>query len=74
MITQGERLKQIRTELRLSQAKLGNSLGISAPSIGKAEKDVNRLSNESLSRLLKNHNININYLLNGTGEMFIKKD
>lgn len=74
MITQGERLKQIREELRLSQAKLGNSLGISAPSIGKAEKGINRLSNESLTKLLENHNVNINYLLSGEGEMFITKD
>lgn len=74
MITQGERLKQIRTELRLSQAKLGKSLGISAPSIGKAEKGINRLSNESLTKLLENYNVNINYLLAGKGEMFITKD
>lgn len=73
MITQGKRLKQIRTELRLSQAKLGNSLGISAPSIGKAEKGINRLSNESLTKLLENHNVNINYLLGGEGDMFITK-
>ncbi len=71
MPNQGERLKKIRENLGITQEQLANKLGIKKQSISKAEKNINRLSNESLCHLLSDFNIDINYLLSGEGEMFI---
>lgn len=74
MTTQGERLKQIREELRLSQQEIADKLDVKYQSISKAEKNINKLSNESLAHLLIEFNVNINYVLAGIGEPFIQQE
>lgn len=74
MGSQGKRLKEIRLSLRLNQQQLADKLGIKYQSVGKAEKNINKLSNESLSHLINKCNVNLNYLVAGIGEMFITKD
>lgn len=72
MDTQGKRLKELRNVLRLSQVELGNVLGIAGPSITKAENDKNNFSNETLAKLAELLSVNINWLLIGKGDMFVK--
>ncbi|MFA6989477.1 MAG: helix-turn-helix transcriptional regulator [Candidatus Gastranaerophilaceae bacterium] len=74
MTTQGERLKLIREKLKITQQKLADKLDIKSQSISKAEKNINRLSNDSLYHLISDFDVNINYLLAGIGEPFLTKE
>lgn len=73
MIEQGKRLKQIRQALGLSQDDLGSVLGISKQFYSNIETDRTKLNNEKLVLLCTEYDVNINYLLCGKGEMFIKE-
>lgn len=70
MTTQGERLKNIRRKLGLSQTELGEKLGFSKQYLSNIEADRNLMNNDKLVKLLVDFNVNINYLLAGVGEMF----
>lgn len=72
MGSQGERVKKIRQALNLSQTEFGNILGIGKQFISKIENNTSLLNNDKLVTLLVNYNTNINYILGGVGDMFIK--
>ncbi|MDO5436683.1 MAG: helix-turn-helix transcriptional regulator [bacterium] len=74
METQGSRLKKIRQLLDLSQADFGEKIGVSKQYISNLEADRNFLNNEKLVSLLVDLNVNINYLLDGRGEVFIPEN
>ena len=71
MTTQGKRLKQVRQRLDFSQDEMGKVLGMSKQFLSNIENDRKNLNNEKLLNLLNTYNVNINWLLNGKGEMFI---
>lgn len=70
MNTQGNRLKEIRKELNLSQEELGRRLDLTRASIAAVEADKNKFSNEVLCKLILTFNVNANYFLIGEGDMF----
>jgi transcriptional regulator with XRE-family HTH domain len=69
--TIGERLKEIREYLRLSQEELGSQIGLTKSGISCVEKNKSFMSKEVLSKLIIDLNVNLNYLVAGIGEMFI---
>jgi transcriptional regulator with XRE-family HTH domain len=73
MSLQGERLKEIRESLRLTQQQMAEKLGIAYQNVGKAEKNKSKFSNDTLTILLQEYNVNINYLLAGIGNPFLTK-
>ena len=73
MSTQGERLKEIRQALKLSQQEFGDKLCVSKQYFSNLENDRNTLNNEKLVSLLVDFNVNLNYLLGGVGEIFLSK-
>ena len=74
MNTQGERVKKVRQALGLSQDEFGSILGIKKQFVSRIENDKDVfLNNDKLVTLLLNSNVNINYILGGIGEMFIKQ-
>ena len=73
MTTQGDRLKQIRQTLRLSQEEFGKELNVSKQYVSNLESNRNFLNNEKLIHLLIDFDVNINFLLGGVGNMFIQK-
>ena len=73
MSTQGKRLKNIRTALELTQEQLGLALGISKQFYSNIETDRTLLNNDKLVLLLKDYNVNLNYLLGGILPMFNDK-
>lgn len=73
MPTQGKRLKNIREKLKLNQTEFADKLNIKSQSVWKAEKNINKLSNDNLFNLVSQFNINLNYLISGKGEMFINE-
>ena len=71
METQGQRIKKIRQELKLSQDDFGKIFGISKQFVYLLEQDKTFLNNDKLVKLLLDYNVNMNYLLAGIGNMFI---
>lgn len=74
METQGERIKKIRLDLRLSQYKFGEGLGITKQFVSNVENGIAYLSNEKLTSLILTYNVNVNYVLTGKGEVFLDSD
>ena len=70
METTGQRFKQIRNELRMSQEAFGESIGLSKAGISAVEKDRTFVSAKILSKLFVDYNINLNWLIVGQGNMF----
>lgn len=73
MSTQGERIKKIRKELRMTQTEFGKKIGMSKQYFSKVENGVVLLNNEKLVAIGDNFHVNLNYLLLGNGEMFFSE-
>lgn len=65
-----ERLKELRSALHLSQAELGERLGINASAISQMETGRIRPSLDTLVQLTKHWGVNLHWLITGQGEMF----
>ena len=66
----GERIRLIRKHNRLTQLEFGERLGCSKSSIINYEKNNRAPDTIFLVKLLKEFNVNANWLLLGTGNMF----
>jgi transcriptional regulator with XRE-family HTH domain len=71
MTTEGQRVKEVRDKLNLSQEKFGDFFNIGKSFVSAVEKDKKFLSRENLKILLVNHQVNINYILAGKGSPFL---
>lgn len=69
-VSTGERLKRIRQSLGLSQDEFAEMMGYEKTTVGNAECGRISLSNRLIVALVKTYNINVEYLLEGHGEMF----
>ncbi len=70
MTTIGNRTKKIRTEKKLTQAELGQFLGVSKQAVANVESEHNKPSIEFISKLIENLDVNSNWYITGKGEMF----
>lgn len=70
MSTQGQRIRKIRYDLKMSQTEFGQIFNIGKQFVSLLEKDKTQLNNEKLVKLLLDYNVNLNYLLGGIGEPF----
>lgn len=66
----GERIKKIRIESRLSQEEFGKRIGTARNTVANYENGNRHPSNSVKLSICKEFNINIDWLLNGTGEMY----
>lgn len=69
-----ENLKECRNKLGLSQEEIAKALSIHPVQYGAYERGKNKPSADILEKLVKQFNININYLLTGEGAMFISPE
>jgi transcriptional regulator with XRE-family HTH domain len=67
----GQRLKLIRTTLNLSQREFAGDLNISSSSICSIESGKGLPRHDVIYNLAAKFNVNIYFLLHGTGEMFM---
>lgn len=74
MITEGERIKELRLVLRLNQREFADIFGVSRSFISAVEKNISYLSKKNLHKLLTEYDINLNWLIAGVGNMFNCKD
>ncbi len=69
----GERLKSVRTLLKKSQEELARELGITKQAISNIETGKSAPGIATLSKLLVDYDINLNYLISGIGEIILPK-
>lgn len=70
MIDFKNRLKTIRKSLQLRQQDMADDLSVPFTTISKYELGLIKPGAEILSKIGNCYNVNLNWLLNGTGEMF----
>lgn len=70
MGTFGERLRQLRKELHLTQAELGKQLGLGETSLSKVEAGSSRLTEAAIKLICATYKVNYEWLTEGRGDMF----
>lgn len=73
-MTVGERIKQVRMTSGLSQAKFGQRIKIAGQSVSLLEIGKNNASDQTISLICKEFNVNETWLRTGEGEMEIPVD
>ncbi|MDQ1351686.1 MAG: hypothetical protein QG657_1991 [Acidobacteriota bacterium] len=68
----GQRVKEIRKTLRLSQKEFAESLGISGTFVSEVESGKYKPCYDFFYNMMEHFNVNLHYLLSGQGEMFIR--
>lgn len=70
-MTENERVKAVRQALGLSQQEFGSRIGIKISAMSYLESGKSRLTESNAILICKEFNVNREWLLNGTGEMFL---
>lgn len=65
------RLKRVRKALKFRQNEFAESLGIAGPTLSELESGKYRPGFEFLANISQIYNVNIYYLMFGTGDMFL---
>ena len=73
-MTVNERIKEIRKLNNLTMDKFGERIKISKVSVSRIESGINNPSDQTLSLICREFNVNEEWLRYGTGEMFVKRD
>jgi len=66
----GSRLKEIRQRLKMTQAQLGEKLGINGSAVAKHESGICFPTGKMLDILATQYNVSMDYLLCGRGTLF----
>lgn len=69
-MTQGERVKEIRTALSLTLEKFGERLGVGKTAISKIEKNERSLTDQMAKSICREYNVNYDWLMDEDGDMF----
>lgn len=62
----GERLKELREDLKITQEELGNLINVSKQAISQYERDENQPSFENLVKIADKFDVSLDYLLGRT--------
>ena len=66
-----ERLRLLRETIGVTQGDFAKTIGVAPSFISGIERNKKDLSRDLLEKILKNYNVNLNWLLTGEGEMFL---
>lgn len=69
-----ERIKELRKALDLTQQKFADTLGVKRNTVGQWECGINSVTDQVVTSICREFNVNENWLRNGTGEMFLPAD
>ena len=69
---EGQRVRELRKELKLTLEKFGKSLGVGKTAISKIENGENKLTDQMILAMCREYNVNKEWLRTGKGEMFKK--
>ncbi len=67
-----ERLKKLRKTLDLTQQKFADKLGVKRNTVAQWEIGINSLTDQVITSICREFNVNEDWLRNGEGEMFIE--
>lgn len=70
-MTIGERIKEIRKELKLSQTEFALRIGLKQTAIGMYENNLRGVADRSILLICKEFSVSENWLRNGQGQMFV---
>ncbi len=71
----GERIRQIREALGLSQSEFAERLGIHKQMVSDVERGKQKRFNSQIEKSLADiFGVNLSWLLNGSGEMFVQEN
>lgn len=70
-MTENQRIKLLRRELRKSQIDFANDLGLKQSTISTLEKDGNKITDNVKKLLMSLYSVNIHWLETGEGQMFV---
>lgn len=73
-LTQGERIREIRTHSNLTLERFGNIIGIKKNSVSQLENGKNALTEQTLKSICREFNVSEMWLRTGEGDMFIQPD
>ena len=68
-----DRIKKIRKELDLTQQKFADRLGVKRNTVGQWECGINAITDQVITSICREFNVNEDWLRTGQGEMFIKQ-
>ena len=71
-MTEGQKLKLVRSALKMSQHELSRKLGTSQAIISACELDKQPVSRKLLDNLQQKYSLNLDWFINTRGEMFGK--
>lgn len=74
MTSQGNRIKELRKSLGLTQEKFAAQIGIKRNSLSQIEIGTNSLSPQNMLLICKEWNVSEEWLRDGVGEMFVSAD
>lgn len=68
------RIRELRKTLGLTLEKFGEPLGVTKTAISRLENGVNGITDQMVKSICREYNVNEEWLVNGTGEMFSEVD
>ena len=68
-----DRIKKIRKALDLTQQEFADRIGVKRNTVGQWECGINPLTDQTISSICREFNVNEDWLRTGEGEMFIKQ-
>lgn len=68
-----DRIKKIRKELDLTQQKFADRLGVKRNTVGQWECGINAITDQVITSICREFNVDEDWLRTGQGEMFIKQ-
>lgn len=69
-----ERLKKLRKALDLTQQKFADTLGVKRNTVGQWECGINAITDQVITSICREFNVNEEWLRNGSGDMFLPTD
>ncbi|MDO5147752.1 MAG: helix-turn-helix transcriptional regulator [Eubacteriales bacterium] len=73
-MTQGERVKELRSYLNLTLEKFGDRLGVTKTTISRIEKGERNLTDQMSKSICREFNVSEEWLKTGCGEMLLPSD
>lgn len=69
-MNEGERIREVRTTLKLSLEVFGEKLGVTRAAMSNIERGQRSLTDQMAKAICREYNVNYDWLMNEEGEMF----
>lgn len=73
-MTQGERVREIRSSLNLTLEKFGDKLGVTKTAVSRIERGERNLTEQMTKSICREFNVDYGWLTTGIGDMFVDSD